>query len=477
MTDQPPQSSGPDKIVVASNRGPVTFLEGGGAKRGSGGLVSALRPAMESGAGTWIAVAMSEADREFAAKSETAQIAEVDDGKYRLRYVDIDESTYRSAYDFISNGLLWFAAHGLFDAAHRPRIDARAHSAWSAYRDYNEQVAGAVADEVGTSDATVLVQDFHLYLAPAMLRALIPQARIGFFLHTPFPSVESLSRLPATWCEEILGLAEACDLVGFHSRRWADRFAGARVTYGVGNEIDEASSEDNLAVFPLGPDPATLAAELDSEAVAEASQKLDEALSENDLLVLRVDRMEPAKNIVRGFWAIDELLGAAPELRGRLRHLALLHPSRERLVEYQTYEAECRMTAEAVNSRWRSSEWEPITIDVADSYPRSLAAMRRYDVLLVNSIADGMNLVAREGPLANERDGALVISAAAGAADVLGDAAFVVNPFDVSETAGAVARALSISRDERRSRAQSLRELAGAHPPSAWLKAQLDALA
>lgn len=477
MTDQPPQSPGQDKIVVASNRGPVTFLEGGGAKRGSGGLVSALRPAMEEGTGTWIAVAMSEADREFAARSDVAQTVEVDDGKYRLKYLDIDETTYRSAYDFVSNGLLWFAAHGLFDATHRPRIDSRAHAAWSAYRDYNERVAGAVAAEVGTSAATVLVQDFHLYLAPAMLRALIPRARIGFFLHTPFPSAESLSRLPAAWCEEILGLADACDLVGFHSRRWADRFGAARAAYGAGEGSGGTSSRDNLAVFPLGPDPATLAAELESEAVAEASQKLDDALSEDDLLVLRVDRMEPAKNIVRGFWAIDELLGAAPELRGRLRHLALLHPSRERLIEYQAYEAECRMTAEAVNSRWRSAAWEPITVDLADSYPRSLAAMRRYDVLLVNSIADGMNLVAREGPIANERDGALVISAAAGASDVLGNAAFVVNPFDVSETAGAVARALSISGDERRSRAQSLRELAGAHPPGAWLKAQLDALA
>ncbi|RIK09318.1 MAG: trehalose-6-phosphate synthase [Acidobacteria bacterium] len=476
MTAKPLQSLGSGKIVVASNRGPVTFLEGGGAKRGSGGLVSALRPAMESGAGTWIAVAMSEADREFAANSEVSQTAEIDGGRYNLRYLNIDESTFRSAYDFISNGLLWFAAHGLFDAAHRPRIDARAHAAWSAYRTYNEQVAEAVAAEVGTSDATVLVQDFHLYLAPAMLRNLIPQAKIGFFLHTPFPSVESLSRLPAEWCKEILGLAGACDLVGFHSQRWADRFDEARAAYGSSVEAPGSSAHSNLAVFPLGPDPETLKSELKSSAVFEAGKRLEEIVGAEDLLVLRVDRMEPAKNIVRGFWAIDELLGAAPELRGRLRHLALLHPSRERLVEYQAYEAECRLTAEAVNSRWRLPTWEPITVDVADSYPRSLAALRRYDVLLVNSIADGMNLVAREGPIANERDGSLVISAQAGAADVLGDAALVVNPFDVSETAAAIARALSMAGDERRERAKSLRELAGAHPPRAWLEAQLAAL-
>lgn len=474
MTEQPSGSLGSSKIVVASNRGPVTFLDDGGAKRGSGGLVSALRPAMEDGRGTWIAVAMTEADREFAARSQTAQQVEIDDGAYKLRYLDIDDATYRSAYDYISNSLLWFAAHGLFDAIHRPRIDSRAHQAWSRYRAYNESVAEAVAADVGNSPATVLVQDFHLYLVPAMLRELIPQARIGFFLHTPFPSIDSLSRLPAPWCEEILGLADACDLVGFHSERWSMRFTDAYAIYrGSGDRV----APGNAHVFPLGPDPATLAAELESEAVTEASRKLDETLSEDELLVLRVDRMEPAKNIVRGFWAIDELLRSAPELRGRLRHLALLHPSRERLVEYQAYESECRMTAETINSRWRSSAWEPIAIDVSDSYPRSLAAMRRYDALLVNSIADGMNLVAREGPIANENDGAVIISAQAGAADVLGEAAFVVNPFDVSETAGAVARALSMERDERRSRAEALKYLAGAHPPGAWLEAQLNALA
>lgn len=466
-----PESVSSQRLIVASNRGPVSFLDDGGVKRGSGGLVSALRPATEGGSATWIAVAMSEADRRFAGGSVGAQRVEVDGGTYSLKYLDIDESTYRGAYDFIANSLLWFAAHGLFDAAHRPLIDANAHRGWASYRLYNEAVAQAIADEVSGERATVLIQDFHFYLVPAILRGLQPQTTIGFFLHTPFPTSESLSRLPSSWCKQIIGVAQACDLVGFHSQRWADRFAQAHSAYAGSQRV---AAPTNLGVFPLGPDPRVIKSELESEAVVEAGNRLDGKLGDNELLVLRVDRMEPAKNIVRGFLAIDELLGGAPELRGRLRHLALLHPSRERLIEYQAYESECKMTAERINAKWRAGNWEPITIDVADSYPRSLAALRRYDVLLVNSIADGMNLVAREGPIANESAGIVIISESAGAADVLGDSALVINPFDVSETAAAIARALTMDANERESRSRSLEAAAGAHPPHAWLQSQLD---
>lgn len=475
MDTQPSRSnshtSTESSIFVASNRGPVTFRETGEAVRGSGGLVSALRPALEGGRGTWISVAMTDGDRQFAAHTDEARLVEADGASLRIRYLTIEDSTYRQAYDFISNSILWFAAHGLFDSSRQPLIDMRTHEAWDAYRRYNQTMAHAMASEIGDSDAVALIQDFHFYLVPGILKSLAPQARIAFFLHTPFPSGESFSRLPDTWREEILGLANACDLIGFHSQRWADRF----------NEAYEAQTGHDsarlpTAVFPLGPDSETLLAELSSESVQHAISNLDDVITEDTLLVLRVDRMEPAKNILRGFFAIDELLKSTPELRGRLVHMALLHPSRERLAEYQAYESECRICAGNINERWRSGNWEPIVLDIADSYPRSLAALSRYDVLLVNSIADGMNLVAREGPIVNRRDGVLVISENAGAADLLARGAIVVNPFDISATGAAIARAVSLSANERRVRATELKHAAAAHPPRQWLQSQLDFL-
>lgn len=499
-------------IVVASNRGPVTFESGGAnARRGSGGLVTALRPIMEGGGGRWIASAMTEGDRDFAARGEG--IAKIDGARYHLSYLDFDQADYRLAYDVTANGLLWFAAHGLFDSSRRPMLDRRAHEAWVAYRKFNRRFAEAIAealsdssredgDRSGPAETVVLIQDYHLYLAPAILRALLPEARIGFFLHTPFPADESLSRLPDEWASEILQGILGADLAGFHSLRWASRFALAcRARLGTEIEVSEpewdggtletgsvapspiegivatATAEGRstrIGVFPLGPDPATLEAEAAEPSVREAGEA--SSIDDADLIVLRVDRVEPAKNTLRGFHAIDELLESAPELRGRLRHLALLHPSRERLLEYRAYESECISVADRINARWRTASWEPIRVDVADSYPRSLAALKRYDVLLVNSIADGMNLVAREGPLINDRDGVVVVSNSTGAAEVLGASAIVINPFDISATAGAIARALSLSPQERARRSSDLRIRAAAHPPSAWLAAQVNEL-
>lgn len=471
--------TGERSVVVAANRGPVTFETGASgerhARRGSGGLVTALRPVMEGGGSTWIASAMSEADHEFARSESGSQLVDVDGEQYRLFYLDIDHNDYEMAYNVISNGLLWTAAHGLFDSTRRPRIDRREHEAWAAYRRYNQAFADAMAGESGE---IALIQDYHLYLAPGMLRERAAATKSAFFLHTPFPALETLSHLPEEWVTQILESLLSADLVGFHTSRWATRFSDAcRAVLGAeirGDSLNASGRTTKVGVFPLGPEPSTLRSEASSEEVDLAEAELPQIGDEQ--LILRVDRVEPAKNTVRGFWAIDELLASNPDLVGRIRHLALLHPSRSGLAEYRAYESECLSTAEIVNARWRRGDWEPITIDVADSYPRSLAALRRYDVLLVNSIADGMNLVAREGPIINERSGLIVLSTEAGAAEPLGDAALLINPFDISMTAEAIAAALAMEATERSERSALLAERAAADSPTSWLQGQLDAV-
>lgn len=507
----PPPGKAAGAIVVASNRGPVSFsrvpggdggvgrAEGPGlsARRGSGGLVSALRPIMEGGRGTWIATAMGAGDMEFARASGEAQDVVVDGAMYRLRYLPFDEATYRMAYDVISNGLFWFAAHGLFDAAYRPRIGAEIYQAWNeGYLPYNAAFASAIAGELVAAGRgpVAFIHDYHLMPAARMIRASLPDARLGYFAHTPFPTPEMLGHIPDAFAADMLDGVLACDLVGFHTPRWARRFTSCCQTL-LGAEADEAGRDaiaithagrtTRIQAFPLGPDAGVLADEAGRPSVAEAAAALGVDLGgaglgrsreDAELTIVRVDRLEPAKNTLRGFWAFDLLLARRPDLRGRVRYLAMLHPSRERMPEYRAYESECREAAQAVNRRWGDTAQPPVLLDIEDSYPRSLAALRRYDVLLVNSISDGMNLVAQEGPLINDRDGVVILSKNAGAADVLGDAALLVNPFDIAETADAMARALDMPPEDRAQRAAILRERASAHPPSGWLDGQLEAL-
>jgi trehalose 6-phosphate synthase len=192
-------------------------------------------------------------------------------------------------------------------------------------------------------------------------------------------------------------------------------------------------------------------------------------------LLVRVDRVELSKNILRGFWAFEELLDTRPRWRGQVVFLALVYPSRQGLADYLAYRAEVEHTAARINETWGTPDWTPIVLDVADDRDRSVAALTRYDVLLVNPVRDGLNLVAKEGPLLNQADGVLVLSREAGAWDELAGSAIGINPFDVTETAGALDLALGMDDGERCSRAAALRSTVRGRTADDWFADQLAA--
>jgi len=194
-------------------------------------------------------------------------------------------------------------------------------------------------------------------------------------------------------------------------------------------------------------------------------------------LIVRVDRLELSKNILRGLEGYGMFLERNPRARGRVVHYALTYPSRRDLPEYQAYTAEVKHMAESINERFRTRTWEPVLLDPRDNYPRALAAMAAADVLIVNPVWDGMNLVAKEGPAISRRDLVLILSRNAGAADDLGPGALLVNPFDTAELAETIATALELPPDERAKRAALLREGATALPPQDWFAAQREQLA
>lgn len=447
-------------MIVASHRGPERFVrtdDGFERVRGAGGVVSALRPLLAGGDAIWVAAAIGEDDR--AAVNAGAAVSD----DFDLCLLDLDPLVHDLHYRVVSNATLWFLHHGLFDLPRRPLIDDRWAEAWAAYVEVNTRFATEII-ETAPEGEIALVHDYHLALVPGMLRESRPDLRVGFFQHTPHCGPNSFRILPEEVARQLLS-SMASAPCGFHTARWADAFQACTREAGTGESTPFAAA--------LGPDPAALARSADAPEVETELAALDEAVGDRTM-ILRVDRIEPSKNIVRGFRAFDLLLQRHPEWRERVVFTALVYPSRESLAEYLAYRQEVEQAAEMVNERWATDQWQPILLDSDDTYERSLAGFRRYDVLLVNPIRDGLNLVAKEGPLLNERDGVLVLSREAGAYEDLGGVCLGVNPFDLVATAEALHEALSMDRGQRSELAGRLRDVAAARSPRTWLDDLLD---
>lgn len=475
-------------LVVASNRGPVTFertADGGlDARRGSGGLVTALLGALQRVDGIWVAAAISDEDREVARGPDggrrTLQALGAD---YRVRMLDIPPERYDGYYNRISNGVLWFVNHYLWDTVRQPNFGGETEHAWNDYVAVNRSFAEALAEETerSSSPPAYLIQDYHLALVPQFLRELQPDAYIAHFSHTAMAGLSYMRILPGKMREGIVRGMLGADVLGFHSQMWAENFlTAARSVPGVRVDLTRSrltfEGRSVLAkIHPISVD----AVALREAAAGSHVRKLRHELNRwrgDQRLILRVDRLELTKNVVRGFQAYELFLRANPQWHGRVRFLALLSPSRMDLSEYQAYGEECIAEAERVNRELGDEEWQPIELRVKDDFIGAVAAYGLYDVLMVNPIFDGMNLVAMEGPLLNRRGGVLILSRNAGAYWRLGKHAVAVNPFDLHETSAAIAQALDMPGEERTRRARRLSRLVLANPPERWVRTQLEDL-
>ena len=444
------------------------------------GLTSGLAALAADGGALWLCAALSEADREVARWPDRAPSSP---GEVPVRMLDIPADVFDAAYNGISNSLLWFVHHLLFDTPNQPRFDLAFRADWAAYVAYNETFAAALAQECA-SDTRVLIQDYHLSLAPRMLRDRYPAARIAHFEHTPWAPPEYFRLLPDDVASAILDGMLGADHAGFLAWHWADAFLdcceavlGAEVTRtrpGAGR-VSYRGHVTEVAVHPLGVDAEELRARGRQADVLSSAGALRE-IARGRQLIVRVDRTELSKNIVRGLAAYRELLVTRPEWRGRVTHLAFAYPSRSGLAEYQAYTARVHELAAEINAEFGTPDWEPLILDVKDDYPRSLAACGLADVLLVNPIRDGMNLVAEEGPILSEGGCALVLSREAGAAALIGEAALLVNPYDVSATANALHAGLIMPAAERQRRSATIASVAAARAPRRWLAEQVEAL-
>ncbi|MDN3253878.1 trehalose 6-phosphate synthase [Streptomyces sp. DSM 42143] len=462
-------SFGAAQVLVASNRGPVSYevREDGSldAKRGGGGLVSGLSAIGPDAGALWVCSALSDGDREAVRRGV---------GEDGVRMLDVPADVHADAYNGIANSVLWFVHHMLYQTPLEPVFDAEFRLKWASYEKYNRAFAEALAEEAAEG-AVAIVQDYHLTLVPGMLRELRPDLRIGHFSHTPWAPVDYFRLLPDDIAEQVLRGMLGADRLGFLTRRWADAFTACceALVGGLG--------DTRIGVHGLGADAEFLRERSHRADVDERMAALREEIGTAPdggarRTIVRVDRTELSKNIVRGLLAYRELLAGRPEWRERVVHVAFAYPSRQDLAVYRDYTAEVRRVAESINEEFGTAGWTPVVLHVKDDFARSLAAYRLADVALVNPVRDGMNLVAKEVPVVSDEGCVLVLSREAGAYEELGEDSVVVNPYDVSGTAEALHEALGLPAGERAERSKRLAAAGTALPPARWFLEQLDAL-
>ncbi|MFF8959406.1 trehalose-6-phosphate synthase [Streptomyces sp. NPDC014894] len=466
MVSEPPAAPVRAQILVASNRGPISYTLGDDgaldARRGGGGLVSGLSAIGSDEDALWVCSALGDGDREAVRRGI---------GEPGVLMLDIDAETHAAAYNGVANSVLWFVHHLLYQTPLEPVFDADFRRQWSAYESYNRDFARALADHAADG-AAVLVQDYHLALVPGLLRELRPDLRIGHFSHTPWAPADYFRLLPDDIAEQLLRGLLGADRTCFLTRRWADLFTDC-ATRVLG---EKAVAGARIGVHGLGADAGFLTERAHRPDVDERMAALREQIGPDRKTIVRVDRTELSKNIVRGLLAYRELLDTRPEWRGRVVHVAFAYPSRQDLAVYRDYTAEVRRVADSINEEYGDEGWTPVVLHVKDDFARSLAAYRLADVALVNPIRDGMNLVAKEIPVVSDAGCALVLSREAGAYEELGEDAITVNPYDVTGTAEALHRALTMPADERSRRTARLAAAATALPPHRWFLDQLEAL-
>ncbi|MFL7837399.1 MAG: trehalose-6-phosphate synthase [Candidatus Promineifilaceae bacterium] len=474
-------------LIIAANRGPVMFqtAEDGSRTftRGSGGLVTALVGLARQIESTWIGCARTEADMEW----ESGDIALWRGSEtLSVQLLSPDPQAYEGYYNVIANPLLWFLQHSMWDIPRKPVIDRSTWAAWSeGYVAINQLFADAIVEQAKASAKRplVMLHDYHLYLTPRMVRSQMRPAErpaLSHFIHIPWPGPDYWSILPPVMRTAILEGLLGADILGFQTHddvlnfirtcqqylsRVGAKYKAQRVWY--------RNHATHVRAFPISIDVGGLRRVARSKEVSELRAEIEEMIGDRQL-ILRVERIEPSKNIIRGFQAFEEMLITYPEYIERVTFLAILVPSRLDLGEYRHYLEEVMAAVGHINAAYATGTWEPIRLLVGEKYERAVAAMQCYDVLLVNSIADGMNLVAKEGPIVNKRYGQLVLSERTGAREQLESAALVISPCDISATAVAMHRTLTMSKSERRKRALELRRLIEQEDVYWWLCRQIE---
>jgi trehalose 6-phosphate synthase len=473
-------------LVIVSNRGPKDFVWKTNRwvpVNASGGLVSMLAPLARRSDVSWFCCVSEPPDAINSSPGLYTTAADQEGGRLRVVPIALPASWYQDYYGRISNEVLWMLQHRVLGAGGFERVDADRHRAWNdGYVRANSCLAAALTASCPFARA-FLVQDYHLYPLPALLRASLPRAPILHFTHIPFPDAPVLRLLPRSWRDTILKGLLGADVVGFQTlgdvyafQNCCAELIGASVDDANGSVIADDGRTVTVRAYPASVDPQSLNRTMRSAAVEAARIRIRPEMGE--LNIIRVDRLDPSKNQLLGFLAFARLLETRPDLRGRVRFLAFLVPSRTDLDVYRNYADAIHESIDSINRRFADEcgGSPPIIEFYTNDRDQALAAMESCDVLLINSLQDGMNLVAKEWAINSKRPGVLIVSETAGVANEAADSGLLVSPLDIEGTAVALARALDMPEQERHDRLARFRHRVEQWTARTWLSTQLQDL-
>ncbi len=470
-------------LILVSNRGPVGFIEDGAggveAVRSGGGLVTALTGLIDIVPALWISAAIEDGDFRVAADADGPFPIPGSGTSTSGRFVVIDPEVYERYYNVVANPMLWFIQHYLWDLSNVPDIREEELRAWSdGYLVANDLFADAVVDALRDNPgAVVMLHDYHLYTAPARIRTHAPDAFLHFFVHIPWPQPDYWRVLPPAIRDAVLGGLLSNDVVAFHTQRYARNFLltcedllGLEVDYGA---LTVSYRGRTIAVrhYPISIDADGFTEMATGESVRDEEATFLRRRRRH--LVVRVDRTDLSKNILRGFTAFDTFLDRHPEFREDITFFAMLQPSRQDVPEYVEYVERITTLVSRINTKHGNTDWMPIDLRFESNLPLAITAYKHFDVMMVNSIFDGMNLVAKESMLVNERDGVLILSENVGAFEEIGQYSLAVNPFDIEAQADALHQALTMPHAERRARADAVRAVINENDIAKWLQTQM----
>jgi trehalose 6-phosphate synthase len=475
-------------LIIVSNRGPAQFDRAPDGERvlsrGGGGLVTALSGLVKDRNALWIASAMTPEDVAVTEENGGQPIdVNLNGVDYRVLMVESDQAAYDRFYNVIANPVLWFIQHYLWDLSNAPDIRKEEIEAWyEGYEVVNEDIANCVITQIeGRDEPLVMLHDYHLYTAPAKIRAARPDVLLHHFVHIPWTQPDAWRVLPTEIREAIYRGLLANDIIGFHTHAYCTNFLACCQRL-MGYEVDyetltvlHPGGRTMVRAYPLSIDADRLERAVTSERVAELEKEILARRREH--LILRVDRADLSKNVLRGFTAFDTFLTDHPEFREKVTFVAHLQPSRQDVPEYAEYLERIEALVAVVNHRHGTTDWMPIDLRIYDDFDEAVARYKHCDLLMVNAIFDGMNLVAKEAPVINVRDGVLMLSENTGSHEELKEYALSVNPFDIQEQADVIYRALTMAPEERRERAEGLKRIIHSRTPADWINDQVDDIA
>jgi len=470
-------------LIMVSNRGPVEFYKDGTEiemKRGAGGLVSTLLPLVEALNGVWIASAMTLGDVEVAQEFPDNRVPiPENDPDFWVPFVVVDRKRYEDYYSVISNPLLWFVQHYMWNNPYTPNIDENIHNAWeNGYVYLNKKFAEKVVleSERNSKEALIMLQDYHLYLCPSFIRKELGDIFLSQFIHIPWPQSEYFKIIPEYMRKAIIEGMLSNNILGFHIPRYVTNFIQSCEEF-----VDDVDYEKGIVYhngikthvksYPISVDYDGIKEIASSQNVVD-KEKIIRDIKGDNFLIYRTDRADLSKNIIRGFEAYDLFLEKHPEYYGRVKFLSTGKPTRQQIKEYKEYSESIEIIIHNINEKYACNGWKPIENIFKADYDLVVAAFKNYDCLLVNPIADGMNIVPKEASVVNENNGVLILSENTGCYEELKDHVITVNPFDVKQTADALYQTINMADSERKNRDNSLKKIVSQRTIYHWISDQ-----